>query len=158
MAFPTLASIDTAYSFLATGQAEPLLINLRLLISETHRLLLALCTRDDVPETLLRVNTERPRSPIIPIFTSQPRMLAKYCQAKGFMVRPIVAPTVPQGSERLRVCLHAGNTMAEVHGLVEAVGAWLDAMTKGNIDGEELNGVGQEASEIPTTRIAKAKI
>ena len=41
------------------------------------------------------------------------------------MIRPIVAPTVPLGKERVRVCLHAGNTLEEVRGLSEAIGAWL---------------------------------
>jgi len=41
------------------------------------------------------------------------------------MVRPIVAPTVPRGSERVRICLHAGNSKDEVTGLCRAVEAWV---------------------------------
>ena len=33
-------------------------------------------------------------------------------------------PTVPEGAERVRICLHAGNTVEEVDGLVRVVGMW----------------------------------
>ncbi|KAL2170296.1 hypothetical protein VTG60DRAFT_4975 [Thermothelomyces hinnuleus] len=162
MAFPTLASIETAYDFLATGQAEPLLDNLRLLIQEAHKLFEALCTRENAPAELLRVGRENPSSPIIPIFTSHARSLAGYCQARGFMVRPIVAPTVPKGRERVRVCLHAANTMSEVHGLVEAVGAWVAAWRTGTLTEAETlrqtESEGQVTSNSGTTMVTKARL
>ncbi|OIW28165.1 PLP-dependent transferase, partial [Coniochaeta ligniaria NRRL 30616] len=127
MAFPSLAGIEVAYDFLASGRAEPLLAHLRGIIRQTHGLLLAVCARQTPPRHLLRVDAAAPKSPIIPIFTSQPRGLARHCQRSGFMVRPIVAPTVPRGGERVRVCLHAGNTMSEIEGLVAAVEAWVVA-------------------------------
>ena len=39
-------------------------------------------------------------------------------QDDGFGVRPIVAPTVPVGKERIRICLHSYNTEDEVIALV----------------------------------------
>jgi 8-amino-7-oxononanoate synthase len=146
MAFPSLASIEAAYDFLATtGQAEPLLAHLRLLIHETHALLLALCARHGPPAALFRVDKEQPRSPVIPVFTSRPRSLAEHCQRRGFMVRPIVAPTVPWGRERIRVCLHAGNTRTEVEGLVQALEDWLVAWMAGSAR-SELGEEGQRSS------------
>jgi 8-amino-7-oxononanoate synthase len=38
-------------------------------------------------------------------------------QKKGFDVRPILAPTVEKGKERLRIILHTFNTMAEIEKL-----------------------------------------
>lgn len=38
--------------------------------------------------------------------------------------RPITWPTVPRGKDRVRVCLHAGNTREEVDRLVEAIMGW----------------------------------
>ena len=35
-------------------------------------------------------------------------------QNKGFDVRPILSPTVPKGSERLRICIHTHNTDKEI--------------------------------------------
>lgn len=40
--------------------------------------------------------------------------MAKELQKKGFEVKPILAPTVPEGQERLRFCLHAFNTEKEI--------------------------------------------
>lgn len=40
--------------------------------------------------------------------------LAGIVQQAGFDVRPILSPTVAQGTERLRVCLHAFNTENEI--------------------------------------------
>ena len=37
----------------------------------------------------------------------------------GFDVRPILSPTVPEGKERIRICLHAFNTEKEVINLCE---------------------------------------
>jgi 8-amino-7-oxononanoate synthase len=47
--------------------------------------------------------------------------LAKKVQNDGFDVRPILSPTVPNGSERLRISLHAFNTNEEIIGLVESL-------------------------------------
>lgn len=41
------------------------------------------------------------------------------------MVRAIVAPTVKKGTDRVRLCLHAGNTGDEVRRLCLAVESWL---------------------------------
>jgi 8-amino-7-oxononanoate synthase len=45
------------------------------------------------------------------------RESADKLQRAGFDVRPIVSPTVAAGAERLRVCLHAFNTHAEIERL-----------------------------------------
>lgn len=105
-----------------------LLTHLRTLTLRTHSLLHALSPTPlialkPIPET-------HSLTPIIPIFTPHPRSLANHCQARGYMVRPIVAPTVPRGAERVRVCLHAGNTFAEVEGLVRAVREWVEGMVR----------------------------
>lgn len=42
-------------------------------------------------------------------------------QADGFDVRPIVAPTVPVGKERIRICLHSFNNEEEVLALVASL-------------------------------------
>lgn len=67
-----------------------------------------------------------PASPIVSLRTSQPRQLANFCQEKGFIVRAIMPPTIPEGKERVRVCLHAGNTEVEIDGLARTIQSWLD--------------------------------
>ena len=39
-------------------------------------------------------------------------------QQKGFDVKPILYPTVPKGSERLRIVFHSFNTLQEVENLL----------------------------------------
>ncbi|MCU0451165.1 MAG: 8-amino-7-oxononanoate synthase [Bernardetiaceae bacterium] len=52
------------------------------------------------------------------------KALAAHLIAQGYEVRAILAPTVPAGAERLRVCLHAYNSPAEVDGLVAALASF----------------------------------
>ncbi len=44
---------------------------------------------------------------------------ARILQEKGYDVRAILSPTVSQGEERLRVCLHSFNTEKEIEGLLQ---------------------------------------
>jgi len=73
----------------------------------------------------VRIPAECPESPILAILTSKPRSLAAYCQNAGFVVRPVVAPTVPSGTERVRVCLHASNTVKQIDDFVDCVRRWM---------------------------------
>lgn len=42
------------------------------------------------------------------------KKIAQLLDKNGFDVKPIVSPTVPQGQERLRFCIHAYNTQEEI--------------------------------------------
>jgi 8-amino-7-oxononanoate synthase len=42
------------------------------------------------------------------------KTISNQLQAEGFDVRAILSPTVPEGKERLRFCLHSYNTEAEI--------------------------------------------
>ena len=42
------------------------------------------------------------------------KSIASQLQQKGFDVRPILSPTVPEGQERLRFCLHSYNSENEI--------------------------------------------
>lgn len=138
MAFPSLISIETTYNFLATGQAEPLLGYLRDLIRHTHKLLQDIFDRLRPPKELFCLHpitlnrtgidhkqVDKVLTPIIPVLTSHPRSLAAHCQRRKFMVRPIVAPTVPKGEERVRICLHAANTLPQVETLILTIEEWV---------------------------------
>lgn len=61
------------------------------------------------------------------------------------MVRPIVPPTVPDGGERVRVCLHAANTFADVDGLVARIGMWLATLKVIDAAGDVVSLVGEKA-------------
>lgn len=49
------------------------------------------------------------------------RHVASDLQQQGFDVRPILSPTVAEGFERLRICLHVYNTDDEIKSLVHAI-------------------------------------
>ncbi len=46
------------------------------------------------------------------------KSVARGIREAGFDVRPILHPTVPEGSERLRICVHSFNTEEEIKGLL----------------------------------------
>ncbi|ALD20527.1 aminotransferase class I/II-fold pyridoxal phosphate-dependent enzyme [Hymenobacter sp. DG25A] len=59
-------------------------------------------------------------------FTDNPgparvRKIADQAQQAGFDVRAIVSPTVPTGTERLRLIVHSFNTEAEIDGLAAVI-------------------------------------
>lgn len=63
-------------------------------------------------------------TPIIPVLTSRPRPLSAYLRTKGMNARPITWPTVPKGRDRIRVCLHSGNSREEVENLAFSMVEW----------------------------------
>ena len=63
-------------------------------------------------------------SPIIPIMTCQPRPLSSFLHQNGINARPITWPTVPKGKDRVRVCLHAGNSREDIDLLVKGMVKW----------------------------------
>ncbi|THZ02638.1 PLP-dependent transferase [Aureobasidium pullulans] len=131
LSFPALAAIRAAYTFLSTDNITALATHLFDLITLLHERLFALTS--SLPQhqrQLLQVLEECPPSPIFSVLSSDPRGLAKFCQEKNFVVRPIVPPTVPLGSERIRVCLHAGNTKEEVEALVARITTWVVGKTR----------------------------
>ncbi|KAI9836783.1 MAG: hypothetical protein M1819_000948 [Sarea resinae] len=127
MSFPSLAAIRAAYNLLRRGEIIPLQARLQNLLQHLYTTLLTLDLTDKINGiTLLRVPPECPKSPIFFVITPYPHSLANYCQKAGFMVRGIVPPTVPPGGERVRICLHAGNTVDEIDGLVGKIKEWYD--------------------------------
>ncbi len=49
------------------------------------------------------------------------KQVATALQEQGFDVRPIMSPTVKEGQERLRVCLHTYNTADDITRLLQAI-------------------------------------
>jgi 8-amino-7-oxononanoate synthase len=47
------------------------------------------------------------------------KMMSKMLEDNGLDVRPILSPTVKEGTERLRICLHSFNTKAEIELLLK---------------------------------------
>lgn len=66
-------------------------------------------------------NSESPIQCLIVPGNDSARRVAAAAQDAGFDVRAILSPTVPVGQERLRICIHAFNTEAEMDRLVESL-------------------------------------
>jgi 8-amino-7-oxononanoate synthase len=47
------------------------------------------------------------------------KSIAQKIKEKGFNVKPILSPTVPEGQERLRFCLHSYNSEKEITEVLE---------------------------------------
>ncbi|EGX88561.1 aminotransferase, putative [Cordyceps militaris CM01] len=124
LGYPSLAAIQTTYEYLAAGLADGQHANLQALTRQAHGRLGRLCRQHRIPPVVLRINPTLPESPILPLFTALARELAAYCQQHGFLLRAIVAPTVPAGTDRVRLCLHAGNTTDEVDALCKTIETW----------------------------------
>jgi len=120
--YPSLAAIRTAYTFLQSPLLPPLQSHLQSLISTFYNLLTTL--QQTLPSPLLTIPAQCPQSPIFSIQLREPKVLAAFLQKRGMMVRAVVPPTVPEGTQRVRVCLHAGNTEEEVRRLVGALEEW----------------------------------
>ncbi|OKL63199.1 hypothetical protein UA08_01141 [Talaromyces atroroseus] len=121
MSHPALIAIRTAYELMCKGKTQSLQSNLQLNISYFR----SRC--DELSGTIDKAILQtdyHDRSPIFSVRSRKPRELAQYCQQRGLVVRPIMAPTVPLGQERVRVCLHAGNTRQEIDRLVDAISQW----------------------------------
>jgi 8-amino-7-oxononanoate synthase len=85
---------------------------------------------------MFKIPNACPQSPIFAVRLRSPRKLAAYLQKEGMMVRAVVPPTVPVGTERVRICLHAGNTVAEVEKLVQSLRSWCENYAETTPEGD----------------------
>jgi 8-amino-7-oxononanoate synthase len=53
------------------------------------------------------------------------KSIAIQLQQKGFDVKPILSPTVPEGQERLRFCLHSYNSQTEISNVLELLATFV---------------------------------
>ncbi|MFH6966184.1 aminotransferase class I/II-fold pyridoxal phosphate-dependent enzyme [Flavobacterium sp. FlaQc-28] len=53
------------------------------------------------------------------------KKLAKQLQDKGFDVKPILSPTVPEGQERLRFCIHSYNSEEEINQVLQLLSGFI---------------------------------
>lgn len=68
-----------------------------------------------------------PLSPILGLLTPTPHALSAFLLEKGFIVRPVVPPTVPPGAERVRICLRAGMDKGVINRFMAALRDWVES-------------------------------
>ena len=102
----SVATIVTAYKHLekATDNQQQLKNNIAHFNQEKNRLSL---------KPLFVRSKSAIQSAIIP-GNERVKSIAQQLQGKGFDVKPILSPTVPEGQERLRFCLHSFNSEKEI--------------------------------------------
>ena len=66
-----------------------------------------------------KLNSQTPVQIVIIPGNDVVKNVALQLQDAGFDIRPILYPTVPSGKERLRIVLHAFNTMQEVEEIIK---------------------------------------
>ena len=105
-------------------------------ISSAYRLLEAdVDTRDRLRNNINFFNQEKLRLGLKPLFVygksaiqsaiipgnENVKNIASELQQTGFDVKAILSPTVPEGQERLRICLHSYNSEAEISHLLQTL-------------------------------------
>jgi 8-amino-7-oxononanoate synthase len=100
----------------------------------------------------------QPPTPIIPLLTPRARALSAHLLAHGLNARPITWPTVPKGMDRVRVCLHAGNTLEEIDALVNASIAWAESIGQDEQAAAERNRTGMEGMDPSTGNLLASKL
>lgn len=126
MPFPLLTAIKVAHNHLEQKKADPLVEHLDHLRSVLRDGLVSVVA--SVPPSsshLLRLPEDPSPSAISFVMSSQAKDLAAHCRSRGLWVRAILPPTVPAGTERVRICLHGGNTADDVEKLVGATQEWI---------------------------------
>lgn len=113
-----VASVKMAYERLQRSDAEieKLKENIRLFKQHVHyRDQYKLINSDSAIQCLLLNNNEKAKNAALQL------------QTVGLDVRAILSPTVPENSERIRICLHSFNTQEEILLLTDTINKITDA-------------------------------
>ncbi|KAF9935307.1 hypothetical protein FBU30_004882 [Linnemannia zychae] len=121
--FSNLASVKSAYQMLMAGETLELVEKVRGLISHFRS------TIQIPPHMLLPSLT--PIQGIVMDGNAKVNALSQKLIQAGLNVKPIRFPTVPKGKERVRICLHSHNTIAQVDLLIKIVEDWVQKDLRG---------------------------
>jgi 8-amino-7-oxononanoate synthase len=113
----SVATIVTAYKHLekATDNQQQLKNNIAHFNQEKNRLSL---------KPLFVRSKSAIQSAIIP-GNERVKSIAQQLQGKGFDVKPILSPTVPEGQERLRFCLHSFNSEKDISEVLQLLSTFV---------------------------------
>ncbi|BEJ11063.1 hypothetical protein CspHIS471_0104850 [Cutaneotrichosporon sp. HIS471] len=137
MPLSSVLALEAVWSLLASPEGDEKRADLARVIASLHAHLAPLLARTS--PALLRLPDPTPvpfsgavglepspPAPIVGLLTPTPHALSAFLLERGFIVRPVVPPTVPAGGERVRICLRAGISEARVAELVGAIGEWVE--------------------------------
>lgn len=114
MPLHSLVAIEQSFELLATrpNLQQTLAEKIALFTSEYH-------AANDIPYKRLESSTAI--QPVVVPGNKRAKLAAGSLQANGFDVRPILAPTVKEGEERIRICLHTYNSDEEIINLCKSL-------------------------------------
>jgi len=122
MGFSSLASISCAYQMLEQGVTKEAQRHVLDLVSHFRKSI-------HLPHGHL-LPSNSPIQGIVLDGNDKVRALAEYLKARKFNVKPILSPTVPKGTERVRICLHGDNTVEQIDALADAVHQYFHSPAK----------------------------
>jgi 8-amino-7-oxononanoate synthase len=109
--------IRLAYDFMQSSEAR----TARATLSSNRNLFRALATAQLPPGALHPAGTQSPIQSVLVPGNEYCISVCNELRCAGIDVYPIRAPTVPKGTERIRVIMHAHNTVGEIENLVRAL-------------------------------------
>jgi len=112
-----IASVKTAYQYLqqSGNEIEKLKSNIQLFKQSVDNSRYQLINSESAVQCLLLNSNE------------QAKAVAARLQSTGLDVRAILSPTVPAGSERIRICMHSFNSEQEIILLTDTINRFTDA-------------------------------
>ena len=114
----TLATIITAHTLFKELGAEP-----KLKLKENIEFFKKQISSQKINQLFIPSNTAI-QGCIIP-GSKKVKIVSKKLIDKGFNVKAILAPTVPEGQERLRICLHSFNSKEEIGLLIKLLSSFI---------------------------------
>ncbi len=109
----SVATILIAYQHLSKDKSEVVKLNENIIYFNQQKNLLSL-------KPLFVRSKSAIQSAIIP-GNKKVKFVAKSIQEKGFNVKAILSPTVPEGQERLRICLHSYDSKNAISELLNII-------------------------------------
>jgi 8-amino-7-oxononanoate synthase len=113
----SVATILTAYQHLEKGQSELKALKNNIVCFNQEKMRMGL-------KPLFVYSKSAIQCAIIP-GNQKVKSIAAQLQQSGFDVKPIVSPTVPEGQERLRFCLHRYNSENEISKVLELLATFV---------------------------------
>ncbi len=111
----SVATIISAYGSLSTKDVNYARLSLENNIQNYLKLITVLDSNFEFSKNTTSIQTVK-----IP-GNENVRIYADVLRKKGFDVKAILAPTVPKGSERIRICLHSFNTKQQIENLISSI-------------------------------------
>lgn len=103
--FHQIAAIKMAYILLKKSESDVELLKMNIALFKQTL---------NQNQTYLLIESDSAIQCLVLKSNEKAKAVAGYLQSAGLDVRAILSPTVPQGSERIRICLHSFNTKEEV--------------------------------------------